>query len=440
MAIESDAVSVQLDGDRRRDGNLVDRVGLRVRRARASELTMALTLPRWLVAALAGCVVVWLAVLRPNGVPAAARNSTNAATPSSAADEQAGAAMIQAADRLRLLQIRDSVLRQTAPPSERSLTVFIGSALGPLAHDLDSLIRDRWRASRPGDGFPTVIAAVLDSSTIVGGGLRPKPSNSTSITTFLPDSTVEGRCLSILRVPVPIDGRTPANYRHDLLAPETIGALVGPCLYFSTFGPPGPAVARWLRDGGWRFAHITDWNEAPPGLSSSIQRFGVGAARRASPRFEYEPRRWTTTNGLACLAGEAGRCASAVLRPGRSAQDTLWGQHVVSTIGADERLFRVPRGRTLLGPSEGWLLSEMVRSLGPQQFAAFWRSQQSVGDAFRSATHTTLDAWVHDWSVRTYGGLPVGPGVSESATLNGVVLLIVAIAIAIVISRKRRVT
>jgi hypothetical protein len=82
----------------------------------------------------------------------------------------------------------------------------------------------------------------------------------------------------------------------------------------------------------------------------------------------------------------------------------------------------------------------MVRSLGRRQFAVFWHSQQAVPDAFHSAASAGLDAWVHDWSVRTYGALAVGPGVTGSAILAGLALLIAAIVTAMLISRNRRVT
>ena len=213
-------------------------------------------------------------------------------------------------------------------------------------------------------------------------------------------------------------------------------------MYYGVFGKPGPYVAEWLRNGGWRLSHVTDWQAPPPSLAGSAW---MAYARRVSgyanvPAFVYQPRLWTTTTGLACLAGEPGSCVATLVPRARVDADTLWRRRVVSALGANEMVFRLPRGRSPLGPSEGWLLSEMVRTLGKERFGAFWRSDRPLEDAFRGATSQSLDGWVHDWSVRTYGPFATGPGLSTADALFGVVLTVIALVGAMGIARARRVS
>lgn len=400
---------------------------------------MALTFSRWIVATALGAAAVWVGLFHTRAARTPASEIAPPSFSTGTVATQAGAAMTRAADRLRLLEIRDSVLRQPTTHASGSLTVSISAAYGSeITRQLDSLIRERWSAAGVAPGTRTVIAAVIDTATAVASAVRPRVSTVTSITAFAPDSIAGLPCVSILRVPAPIDSRVPASFRRDLLAPETIGALIGPCLYYAAFGAPGPSIARWLRDGGWRLSHVTDWQAPAPTFGPTVGARLAYATGVES--FAYEPRRWTTTEGLACLAGEAGRCMAALVPPRRLDADTVWRQHVVTAIGANENLFRMPRGRSALGPSEGWLLSEMVRTLGPERFAAFWRSGEPLADAFRKASNESLDEWVHDWAVRMYGPMPIGPGLNRPGLVAGVALLIVAIIGTAAVARARRVT
>jgi hypothetical protein len=399
---------------------------------------MALTFPRWVIAVAAGAALLWLGLFHTRVAQRPAARSESEVTTTTAAS-RVGAAMTRAADRLRLLEIRDSIMRLPGAHTDGIPTVLISEAYdAPIARQLDSLIRKRWSTAGAGQGTRTIIAAVIDTSTVVSRGMRPRLSIATSIAAFLPDSSDKRPCISILRVPVSIDARTSVNLRRDLLAPETIGAMIGPCLYYAVFGKPGAPVADWLSNGGWRLSHVTDWQAPPPALSppSWLTRRGIDSRES----FIYQPRLWTTTDGLACLAGEAGRCTAALTSSRRGNADTTWQRKVVTAMGANENVFRIPRGRSVLGPSEGWLLSEMVRTLGKERFAAFWQSGQPVPDAFHAATNEGLDAWVHDWVVRMYGPLPIGPGVTVPGAVGGLVLLVIAAVVAMSVSRVRRVT
>jgi hypothetical protein len=94
---------------------------------------------------------------------------------------------------------------------------------------------------------------------------------------------------------------------------------------------------------------------------------------------------------------------------------------------------------TPLGPASGWIVSEMVRTLGPDRFAKFWTSSLSVSDAFKQADPRGLDVWMHDWMLRNYGVASVGPGVTTAGIVTGIAVLLFGVGLAIAIGNRRRV-
>jgi len=397
---------------------------------------MALTPSRWILATAVACAAVWFFLFRSERPPA----KTLVVPPTPSRVTVAANAMSLAADRLRLLRIRDSVMHEAATQHAGSLSVLISPSYGDaLARQIDTLVRRRWAEAGAPTGIPVVIAAVVDSSTIVDGAPRRRPSWTPSISAFLPDTSRSAACVSILRVASIPNATSPRTFRRNLIAPQTIGGLVGPCLYYAAFGSPGPQVAHWLGDGNWRAAQVTDWHTAPPPAAPRFIPYTPSVNDRGSSA-AYDARVGTSTAGLACLAGEQMRCAQAVLPPSRPNTDSVWRQRVVSTTGANDAVFTLPRGRNIIGPADGWLLSEMVRTLGKERFTAFWRSSEPVPDAFRAASNQSLDSWVHAWAVRMYGPLPIGPGLGGLDVLYGMLLLLGGIGVALAVARARRVS
>jgi hypothetical protein len=81
----------------------------------------------------------------------------------------------------------------------------------------------------------------------------------------------------------------------------------------------------------------------------------------------------------------------------------------------------------------------MVRTLGPARFARFWSSEQPLERAFVSATGESLDAWMRDWAIRSYGHASSGPTVASVGLLAGAIAVIVAFGLALGIGLRRRV-
>jgi hypothetical protein len=106
-----------------------------------------------------------------------------------------------------------------------------------------------------------------------------------------------------------------------------------------------------------------------------------------------------------------------------------WGDGV---IGPDVMLWW--RGVSL-GTIETQLLSEMVRTLGPEKFGQFWRSNESPAVAFKAATGVSLGEWTHNLLVKTYGDQHLGPGVETAGVGMGLLLIALGAGLAMVCSQ-----
>jgi hypothetical protein len=411
-------------------------------RACATELAMALNMWKWLTAFAVGCCLLWVWMFRKGSeLEAVQPRSTTSDSIHIAA--LAGAEMNRATDRLRLLQIRDSLTRAVSNGSN-GLVVLIDRGYGDsTTQALQTLVRDRWKRAGAPSKVPVVIAAVLDSSSTVSGFPRRKLSSyNLPITTFLPSAETASRCVSVLRIGVPLADGAPKFLKRNLVTPETIDALFGPCIYYASFGKPGPRVERWLRDGDWRFARHADWATTPPQWDPSAQHLASPFVERmtsiddASWRVRYALR----TPGIGCLGGQSGRCVEAVM-PGSNttSEDSTWSANVVASNGTNQFSFYLPSQVSNLGPYDGWLVSEMARSLGVERFEAFWKSSAPVPEAFQAAAGQDLDSWIRDWGRRVYGSIDTGPGVPVSAIFAGMLAFGLAMLIAISIARRRRV-
>lgn len=406
----------------------------------ATELAMALNMWKWLVGFVAGCCLLWVWMFRKG--PELAAIASRPMSDSAEMAASVGAEMNRATDKLRLLQFRDSLTR-AAPTGSDGLVVTIDRAYGDsTTQALQTLIRERWKRAGAPSKVPVMIAAVLDSSLTVSGFPRRKPSSyNLPITTFLPSAETASRCVSVMRIGVPITDGAPKFLRRNLVTPETIDALFGPCIYYASFGKPGPGVERWLRDGNWRFARHADWAATPPQWDPSSQHLASPFVERmtsiddASWRVRYALR----TPGIGCLGGQSGRCLEAVMPPPTTSDDSTWGANVVSSNGTNQFSFYLPQQASNLGPYDGWLVSEMARSLGPERFEAFWKSNAPVPEAFQAAAGQDLDSWIRDWGRRVYGSISTGPGVPLSSILAGLLTFGLAMLIAISIARRRRV-
>jgi hypothetical protein len=328
------------------------------------------------------------------------------------------------------------------------ITVVVDHRLSASTRErLDSLIETQWRLLAVSPTIPVTIAMVIDDDPSPMGLPRPRrPNGGIPIDVFLPNASTNGRCIALAHVSIAV-GRTaaaPSPIARNLSTPETIGALLSPCALFAAFGEPGPRIRDWLRDGRWQSARFAAWGSIPTPWTDVVQSRALFRGRRPLTLVErtdptWQVRDYVAPEGVACLANEVGACSRAALETPRLTSDTAWRDSVVSTSGTNNYSFFIPTGAPELGPANGSLVSEMVRTLGPQKFERFWRSSLPVDSAFDAASGEPLDDWVRQWGQRMYGAAAVGPGVTIGGVSTGTILVIASVWASIMIERRRRV-
>jgi hypothetical protein len=365
-----------------------------------------------------------------------------------AAHEQAD--LSQATDKLRLLQLRDSILDRVAR-EKRTLSGFVLREDAALSDSLRSWVD---RAARDGRSeqasstkYPVVLAVILDSAHTVQGLPRQTARGGFSIDVFPPVANVgQGSepCLTILRLR--FDLSTPAVYgqrfmQRALTSARNSAALRGPCAFYAAFGPPGAGVASWLTATNWRVARFGDWSRPSVPLENP---YGYGRPQiRGIERLFYPDERWLlrgdlSSDALSCVAGRGDRCRHALLSPTPDARGRSRA-NILTTNGFEIGFsFMTFRGRPL-GSAEGWVLSDMVRSLGPERFATFWHSPLAPADAYRAATAQGIDEWTMEWARRVYGTEKLGPQVTQSALASGFFFAAIGGAIAMLFAYRRKV-
>lgn len=395
---------------------------------------MALTPLRWVAAAIAGCLVSGVALLRND--PPSRRESSVEQRLARRAERLAGHAT-NTADRIHLVQLLDSVNTVVAQPtSPLSVRVFHDAALpAEYAAVLDSA---GWRALAPvrDSGHVGVdIVFLYDTVKMVRGSSVRRWYRSRSDYVLPRDSSE--RCRVIVHIPsFAASRRSPLTVWRSA---ETAEQIAGPCLYYRAFGMPGPQVDAWLRTRGWSFAEGGSWNQG-----SSQANFGEDQGwrdnmplaailgMRTSVPFLYG----MSINGVRCVAARVDACDRALLEKDRFGPVLLNGTLMSQPFRSWYRDGWNARG---LGWREWMLLADMVRTVGRDRFGRFWRSNQAVPAAFESATGEPVGEWTTRWAVWQYGALAgMGPGLSRTGGAMTVLLILLALLITVRVGARRQ--
>jgi hypothetical protein len=395
---------------------------------------MALTLPRWMAAAVAGCLIVaawFLSKPAPKSRPEDPRYELIRR------EQRASSASSAAAERLRDLILRDSVLAviSRAPRTDTS-RVFVSSALPPVVNRLVTVLGVRVSQMRARPASPIDIAFVLDSARELRG--RPMSRSIFGVTHVLPP--VGGtHCLAIVRL-MPrnsswYSGSEKKYWTTYLTGAGVAAKVLGPCALYEAFGAPGAQIDGWLADGAWKY-----------GLSGTLKRRSSSWSGEDYWRMPlwgktagWPLREYVTPVGYRCASGDLNACRQAILEPGadRAVRRTM-------LVGADR--IAVPEyasnywwwGATL-GPMESAVLADMARKIGADQFRRFWTSDKPAAEAFFTATGQDIGTWTAAWARDTYGEVGRGPGTDASSIAWAAVLAVLGLAGAIVSSRRRQV-
>ena len=412
---------------------------------------MALTLVRWLVTATATCAVIWIGLLRgisPTDRPATETHPTwlTFRMGDTTQDERRLANIVaRTNERRRMLALRDSVI-STAPASSASgLTVIVDPRFPPtLRATLADALERQWAALGLTPRIPTIVALVMDTARSPNGLPRQmRFPGGLPIETFIPSIATGNRCVALARIAATMDSDSPfvRLLLKNATTTETTQALLGACALINAFGSPGPYVERWMADTHWQLARLAAWNTAAVPQPWVAQRTSASLVDGLSATVDatWQLRRIIAPKGIACLAGKAGACERAFFEGHADPSDSAWIAHVISSSGTSASGFFFPIGPSTLGPDDGTIVSEMVRTLGKDRFAKFWRSSEPVAAAFASAGGGDLDAFARAWARRMYGTTTVGPSLSSLGLTTGAIVVLLTFGLAVVAERRRRV-
>lgn len=186
--------------------------------------------------------------------------------------------------------------------------------------------------------------------------------------------------------------------------------VLGPCAFFVQFGLPGRLIRAHLDSIQWHTAAFARWTAEPDSV---------------------EPPRapWTdlTRDGVRCLVRGDAACARAWRRTPGNAREETPPEFAVTGL-PDGGLTGPLPWYGVHGDSYGMrqrlFFSDLAREVGPDRFAAFWRSASPVDSAFLQLVGTSDRAWTSRWLARSYERYTPSPAPSRAAVAWWVLLLV----------------
>jgi hypothetical protein len=358
------------------------------------------------LAALAGLGCLALAVAYAPPPPGERRFGTpTMASPETSREERLSDAYGRAQHALLAVRLRDSLrrtLRDAAPGADVHVAV-----IGPLPEssrrELARGVHHVWEELTPLPGAR--IAVILNTR------------RERAQTIYLLPRVLDGRtCAASVPVGWSIEWlwQPTADARGINLHPWLREALA-PCLYYATFGPPGPAIEAWLTARAFHPAGRVDWTE------------GAGSPSGTTHSLDYNVINSNVSfDALACGDGRLARCRPALFTP---------FENVARADGI------VVRRYWTTFPGERYLLAALVEEMGPDRFTRFWRSPAPVDSAFFTEFGLPFEVWTARWMRRFVRDVPpLGPAPRPVAVVYGLVLAAFALAAAAGYTTRRRVT
>jgi hypothetical protein len=393
---------------------------------------MALTPFRWIVALVAMCIVFSIAVLRVTPNRDRARNTSEGLLER---HDTYALQVREAARKLRLATIVDSIRPELSRPSTNAIRVHFGNSV-PTSYrgPVDTLVARAAREVRDSGRMGIDVFVVYD--TVSEFHRASIGTYGTGTDYVLPQAT-ENRCAVILRI-----GKAPKfdwMNTHVFQSEQAAQQLLGPCAFYRAFGLPGKEVDLWLRRRGWAFAGDGSWSEATSSLSlaESLWPTAPNMIKFDTPLTEIG------VDGSHCAMQQSAACERIVfgLDTARRSRFAFLGQDVLRAPYAplgEGRLRWYSFGKPL-GVRQQFLLADMVRTLGRDRFAKFWTSDDAPTVAFQAASGQSLTEWTSHWLADQYGPPPPnGPVPSVWIMTVSVVLIGIGIFAGIRVNSARQ--
>ena len=367
---------------------------------------------RWTAIAALMCMLLTVAYLPPQPL------SDEYTSPLAPSREEARLNVINRArqrteDLLSSLRSHDSVraaVRAGGPRMGDVTVVVHGKVPGERELKIRSAVEHVWQQAHGPDG--TRLLVMLEVSR-----------SRRYTTTYALPQALDGRTCA---VSLAIDPTIEWVRLNSVIGAAEIEPLLleslGPCLYYTAFGRPGPHIESWLRERSFKLANSGNWHGPPP-----------------RTRWEGQPLDMVFSNmsfdAAACTTGRLGRCRTAV-------------EHT-----NNEENFRVrPEPARLAGVfqrsywprnflSDDYYLASLVREMGRDRFAQFWRSTAPLDSAFTSAFGQSIETWTTHWARGFVPDMPpLGPAPRPIAVLFAVGVAAVAVAVAAAAVMRRQVS
>ena len=337
-------------------------------------------------------------------------------------DIRAARQLTAATERLRLLALRDSVvraIRSRGLASADSLTFVVPATLPEkVDRALRGLLTPLW--TRAIDGAPRVhgVVVVEVDTAYVWQGFNTGRA-WTRVSQVLPEATDGHACIAHIAIGVR-DARDIAEHGRlsaDLVERIRTGGL-GACRLYGAFGMPGAGVRTWLA----QVAYL-------PAARSNRTFAGWWD-------YGYEPL-WLHFGYVECAWGRSESCREILLSPpGSDRRLVRFTEFDVPGVVVGAPYFDP---RDPLGPSGPTYLTDMLAHYGRDRFAQFWASEAPLAQAFEEAMGEPIEQWTMRWAQADIGVPIIGPGTRAVPLLLSVLVSVVVVGAASALSRLRQV-
>lgn len=344
----------------------------------------------------------------------------------------------RAYDLSRTLTLGDSLLRvlPRGTGSHDRVTVLVSSGLPASTRpSLEALLAPARSRLAQGNGPTRLVFALVVDTLSPAANANIFWEARLQFAYLLPRGTDGRTCLVVAALSNPGIVRLRRGLALDSLVRQSLwwqwgeeplrGALLGPCAYYVAFGPAGRGVEAWLQSSDYIPALDPVW---VVGGSQPLGRHRIDWARGTS-WWRSEWSFWRFPDLEACASGLQRRCAQAVL----GAAEPWWnagytfrvaGEMSVPGVANLGRLER--RSAPRLGFLAPAFVNDLLEDVGPERFAAFWRSDAPVEEAFAQAIGVPLGDWTRDW---VQGQVGVAARASSVPPFAAVSALLLALAL-----------
>ena len=386
---------------------------------------MARSVRWWVVAAMVACMAVGFVYLppRPDPLLGARFQSLDAPSPYRLRVQELAARWRTTALELELLAARDRlhaemVRRRTLELPGPALLFEGPESLPPGARDLVRAQFDSVWAGMELGVTKISVGVVLWVGRSVGRPDEPSWNDgSTRDAYLLPDSMDRTSCIVMLSL-LTTWGPGKELAQPQPFATEALTGFLrnglGPCAFHAAFGNPGHAVQQWLGARQYDLA-LNPWWER--GLDSGRSaRFTAQLDPDVNPWFWLDAYHYPPL-AVACLAGRSPACRASVLAAAPTTDDS---SRVVTTARWWQR-------QVLVGGDH--YLADVVREVGRPRFQEFWNSEAPVDTALTAALRQPIGDWTRAWQARFVPRIRLGPSASLGASLLGVMLAALSVAL-----------